>query len=78
MAQFLLVPVREGAGTLRKHGANCRIILSHGGGTLPYIAGRVADLSVQMRLFDGDAGAFFEACRGFYFDVAFAGYKGPL
>jgi hypothetical protein len=31
-----------------------------------------------MRLFDGPPGAFLEACRGFYFDVALAGYKGPL
>jgi predicted TIM-barrel fold metal-dependent hydrolase len=65
-------------GTLRKYGAKCRFILSHGGGTLPYIAGRAADLGMQMRMLEGPPGAFLEACREFYFDVALAGYKGPL
>ncbi|CAI6338015.1 unnamed protein product [Periconia digitata] len=65
-------------GTMRTHGAKCRIILSHGGGTLPYIAGRAADLGVQMGILERPPGVFLEACRQFYFDVALAGYKGPL
>ena len=64
-------------GTLRRN-AGCKVILSHGGGTLPYVAGRAADLSIQMRLLDKPAGDFMEECRAFYFDIALAGYRGPL
>ncbi|KAH7320280.1 hypothetical protein B0I35DRAFT_431084 [Stachybotrys elegans] len=57
-----------------------KVILPHGGGTLPYIANRVAQLGSAFKLFaDGKtAEEFLEEVRGFYYDVAFAGYEEPL
>ena len=56
----------------------CKIILSHGGGTLPYVAHRVAHLSASFRLMDKSAESFLTEASTFYFDLAFAGYQGPL
>ncbi|PHH89657.1 hypothetical protein CDD83_5575 [Cordyceps sp. RAO-2017] len=65
--------------TLRRHPA-CRVILPHGGGTLPYIAHRVATLGAAFGLLDGGktADEFLDEARRFYYDVAFAGYEEPL
>ncbi|KJZ75228.1 hypothetical protein HIM_05422 [Hirsutella minnesotensis 3608] len=66
-------------GTFRRHAA-CKIILPHGGGTLPYVARRVATLSAAFGLVDGGKTAeeFLDEARSFYYDVAFAGYQEPL
>lgn len=63
--------------TVRRFSA-CKIILSHGGGTLPYVAGRVGDLPMQERLSDKSSADFLEAARSFYFDVALVGHSAPL
>ncbi|KAF2008707.1 amidohydrolase family protein [Aaosphaeria arxii CBS 175.79] len=63
-------------GTLNKYDA-CKVILSHAGGTLPFIAGRVADLAGEMALMEGQ-GDFVETARSFYMDLALAGYEAQL
>lgn len=63
--------------TLKKHPA-CKIVLSHGGGTLPYVANRIAHLGAAFQLMNKSSKEFLNEARGFYFDVAFAGYDGPL
>ncbi|KAL3489656.1 amidohydrolase 2 [Aspergillus germanicus] len=50
---------------------DCRIILSHGGGTLPFIAGRMADL--QTRISGRPEEEFLEDARRLYFDIALVG-----
>lgn len=56
----------------------CKIILSHGGGTLPYVAGRIADVPIQMRLSEKSPGEFLEDAQSFYFDLALVGHTAPL
>ena len=63
--------------TFRTH-RECKIILSHGGGTLPYIANRAANLSARLGLMDKSAEEFLDEAKSFYFDLAFAGYEEPL
>lgn len=63
--------------TLRTHPA-CRIILPHGGGTLPYIVNRIAHLCAGFNLMDKTADDFLEEAKSFYYDLAFAGYDEPL
>ncbi|TGO60310.1 hypothetical protein BELL_1207g00020 [Botrytis elliptica] len=63
--------------TLRTH-PNCRVILPHGGGTLPYIVHRNANLSAEFNLVDKTADEFLKEAKNFYFDLAFAGYDEPL
>ena len=63
--------------TLRSH-RECKVILSHGGGTLPYIANRIAHLSAGFHLMDKSANDFLDEAKSFYFDLAFAGYEEPL
>ncbi|KAJ0420083.1 amidohydrolase family protein [Aspergillus carlsbadensis] len=58
------------ANTLRRF-PECKIILSHGGGTLPFIAGRMADL--QTRLSGKSENEFLEDARRLYFDIALVG-----
>jgi predicted TIM-barrel fold metal-dependent hydrolase len=65
-------------GTLRKHAAACKIILSHGGGTLPFVAARIADIPIQTRLSGKSPEEFLEDAKSFYFDTALVGEKGPL
>ena len=55
-----------------------RIILSHGGGTLPYTANRIARLSEEFQLMDKSAEDLLEETRGFYFDITFTGYREPI
>jgi hypothetical protein len=63
-------------GDFAQYGAKCCIILSHGGGTHPYIAGRAADLGMHMRILEASPGAFLETCQEFYFDMDLFGLKG--
>ncbi|KAL2850813.1 hypothetical protein BJX68DRAFT_73132 [Aspergillus pseudodeflectus] len=56
--------------TLRRF-PECKIILSHGGGTLPFIVGRMADL--QTRLSGRSEEDFLEDARRLYFDIALVG-----
>lgn len=62
--------------TLRKY-PTVRPILSHGGGTLPYIAGRVAELSQVIGVGGKTADQILEEAKSFYFDTAFVGFEGP-
>jgi 6-methylsalicylate decarboxylase len=57
---------------------NCKIILSHGGGTLPYVATRVAHQSADVGYSDKSAEEFLEDARTFYYDLALTGYELPL
>jgi predicted TIM-barrel fold metal-dependent hydrolase len=69
--------------TLKRH-PNVKVILPHGGGTLPYIANRVGALGTAFGLFEGEAADgskkksvdefLGEAKGGLYYDMAFAGY----
>ena len=63
--------------TLQSNG-QCKIILSHGGGTLPYVANRIAHLGAQFHLSNKSAEEFLAEARSFYFDTAFVGYEEPL
>ncbi|KAG9235757.1 hypothetical protein BJ875DRAFT_440067 [Amylocarpus encephaloides] len=63
--------------TVRKY-ASCKIILSHGGGTLPYVAGRISDIGIQTRLSGKSPGEFLEDAKSFYFDLALVGHEAPL
>lgn len=57
---------------------NIRFILSHAGGTLPFLVPRIA-LSVSMMPGGTErAGDTYEAVRAFYFDTALAGGYAPL
>ena len=56
----------------------CKIILSHAGGTLPYLATRVAHQSAAVKLIDLSADEFLDDARGFFFDLALSAYEGPL
>jgi predicted TIM-barrel fold metal-dependent hydrolase len=55
-----------------------KIILSHGGGTLPFVARRVADLMADSGLL-GKLGKtmerFLDEAKSFYFDLALTGYE---
>ncbi|MCJ1326000.1 hypothetical protein MMC10_002663 [Thelotrema lepadinum] len=57
---------------------HCKVILSHGGGTLPFVANRIANLSSMLGQVEKSAEQFLEETRGFYFDLALAGYKDQL
>ena len=65
------------ADTVRDH-SRCKIILSHGGGTLPYMATRIAYQSEEAKFMQKSAAEFLEEARGFYFDLALTGYSYPL
>lgn len=56
---------------------DCKVILSHGGGLLPYVANRVANLSAGMMAGGKPAEVFLGEAKSFYFDLAFAAYD-PL
>ncbi|CAH0052242.1 unnamed protein product [Clonostachys solani] len=63
--------------TVRKY-RHCKIILSHGGGTLPYVASRIAHQAADVGLLDMTAAEFLEDARSFYFDLAITNYEGPV
>ncbi|PYH81297.1 amidohydrolase family protein [Aspergillus uvarum CBS 121591] len=58
--------------------ARCKIILSHAGGTLPYVINRAAVLCSRLRIGDKTEEEFIEEARAFYIDVAFSGYEPQL
>jgi 6-methylsalicylate decarboxylase len=58
------------SNTLRDHAANCRIILSHGGGTLPMLLGRLAGLLPPSGFGDKTEQEIREEAAMFYFDTA--------
>ncbi len=57
------------SNTLKDHAPNCKIILSHAGGTLPYIANRVAGLP-DVGMVDKSREEIFAEIGSFYFDLA--------
>ncbi|GAB1312720.1 6-methylsalicylate decarboxylase [Madurella fahalii] len=62
---------------------NVKLILSHGGGTLPFVAERIANLAAEAGL-PADRGGgksaeeFLRDARAFYFDLALTGFEGPM
>ena len=56
-------------GVIRKH-RNVKIILSHGGGTLPFLAGRVAAALSDCGFNDLSLEEYMEDARSFFFDTA--------
>lgn len=57
---------------------NCKIILSHGGGTLPYVATRVAHQTGDLGLKDKSADDFLREAESFYFNLALTGFDTPI
>ncbi|KAL4794668.1 hypothetical protein BDV19DRAFT_364586 [Aspergillus venezuelensis] len=65
------------SGTITRN-PRVRIILSHGGGTLPVLATRAARLLTDARLVEIPADRILEQARSFYFDLALSGNEGNL
>jgi predicted TIM-barrel fold metal-dependent hydrolase len=57
------------ADTLNLHAPNCKVILSHAGGMLPYLANRVAVLPEVTDLLDKTRDAILAAIASFYYNV---------
>ena len=55
-----------------------KVILSHAGGTLPYVIHRAADLCTRLRVVDLTADEFVEQAQRFFIDVAFTGHEPQL
>jgi 6-methylsalicylate decarboxylase len=62
------------SNTLKDHAADCKIILSHAGGTLPYLANRVAVLQ-DVGMLDKSHEDILAEIGSFYFDVALSSSK---
>ena len=62
------------SGVMRRF-THCKIILSHAGGTLPYLATRAATLLYDYKLSEKTPEEFLEDARGFYFDTALSTNK---
>lgn len=58
--------------SLRKH-PGCKIILSHGGGTLPFVAARTSQIPIQGKLSGKSPDDFLEDVKSFWFDTALMG-----
>lgn len=54
---------------------NCKIILSHAGGTLPFLLGRPTSIYCDT---EDEVEEFWEQARNFYYDVAVAGSENVL
>lgn len=52
---------------------NCKIILSHAGGTLPYLATRAALMLPDYGLSDQNAESFLRDAKSLYYDLALSG-----
>ncbi|RDL40049.1 Uncharacterized protein BP5553_00028 [Venustampulla echinocandica] len=63
--------------TIREN-PNCKIILSHAGGTLPYVIERAANLCCRLGVVDKTVEEFVDEARSFYIDVAFSGHEPVL
>ncbi|CAD6448423.1 718eb788-366e-4817-b320-026ba66f0043 [Sclerotinia trifoliorum] len=57
---------------------NLKIILSHAGGTLPYISSRVANLAYDASIGVKTPEQFMREARSFYTDLAANSYSGPV
>ncbi|KAK0511059.1 hypothetical protein JMJ35_006611 [Cladonia borealis] len=57
---------------------NVKIILSHAGGTLPYLATRAAHLTCDYGLSSKPAEEFLEEAKSFYYDLALSGNEHTL
>ncbi|KAL4955619.1 hypothetical protein BDW69DRAFT_113441 [Aspergillus filifer] len=64
--------------TLRHHASDCRIILSHGGGTLPFVAGRIAELDMMTWATGKSSEEILNEAKSFYFDLALVDGAIPL
>ena len=53
-----------------RNNPNCKIILSHAGGTLPFLIGRPASILPKGQ---EELDAFWDDARNFYYDTAVAG-----
>ena len=67
----------------KRQNPNCKIILSHAGGTLPYLAERLqylyTDLFTNVQVGDGPLGdKIMEDAKSFYFDTALTGTANVL
>lgn len=60
--------------TVRKN-PNCKIILSHAGGTLPFLLGRPASILTKTQ---EELDEFWDDARNFYYDTAVAGSENVL
>ena len=65
------------SNTVRNY-PNCKIILSHAGGTFPYLATRAAVMIPDYGLSDKTAEEFLEDARKFYYDLALSGNRYTL
>lgn len=63
--------------TVSKH-PKCKIILSHAGGTLPYIASRVAVMLPDYGLSSQSAEEFLHDAKSLYYDLALSGNEHTL
>lgn len=59
-------------GVIRAH-KNCKIILSHAGGTLPYLAGRAANFMPILDAPCNSADDFLQDAKTLYYDIALSG-----
>lgn len=62
------------SGVMRQY-SNCKIILSHAGGTLPFLATRAATLLYDYKLSKKNAEEFLEDAGRFYYDTALSTNK---
>lgn len=66
------------SNTVRNH-PNCKIILSHGGGTLPYVATRIANAAADAGLLvDKTSHEVLLEAKQFYFDLSMTSYRDPI
>ncbi|KAG6365903.1 hypothetical protein INS49_000079 [Diaporthe citri] len=65
------------SNTVRDH-PNVKIILSHAGGTLPYLATRAAHLLADAHLSAQSPDEILDQARSFYFDLALSGNPSTL
>lgn len=65
-------------GNVMRDFTRCKIILSHAGGSLPYVINRAANLCARLRIVDKTEEEFVEEGRNFYCDVAFSGHEPQL
>lgn len=63
--------------TVREH-PDCKIILSHGGGTLPYVATRIAHVATEVGLVSMTPEEFLADAKTFYYDLALTSYDDPI